>query len=186
MTDSFLQDLAHLGMQLGPLSGAKSVAGLRGMNTDSVQNLRGVDVPNPRHQPLVEQGHLDGTTAGPETLAQRSGRDLQGIGPHLLGAVVRFELSWRDKPYDSQPALIPKQQLLFRTRQFENEAQVSAVRRIGQQNQTRHARLDDDAIGRVQLEDNSLAYPPDGHDPSANDAATKRPEAGSHFDGPQS
>ena len=71
-----------------------------------------------------------------------------------------------------QPALVPKQNLLRGAGEFDDQPQVLAVGRVGEKNETRHARLDDDAVARIEFQEDPFAQPAD-----VLDAATHRPAA---------
>ena len=71
--------------------GPEAPAGDAGVDGGAVEDLGGVDVADPRHRPLVEEGHLHGTARRAEALGERLGGDDEPVGAEGRAAAGALE-----------------------------------------------------------------------------------------------
>ena len=141
------------------------------------QDLAGVQVADPGHQSLVEHRHLD---RPPRPLAQPTpvgGHQRQGIGAQTRWPKPVSQLLGCQQPDRSQPATVPEIEVIDEIGRVTGLqtpviSQVTTVRRIGDQHQARHPRLDHKRIGRREIHDHPLADPT-----NSGDARTPGPTA---------
>ncbi len=114
------------------------------MNPSDVENLACVQVADARHDLLIEQQHLDRPRALGAAFPPGLKRHLQRVRPQGFGRKRAFQLAGAKQPDGAQPALIPKPDgVVFRlTGKLPFNPQMDPVRRIRQQHQTGHPRLD--------------------------------------------
>ena len=162
--DRFVQHAEHFGVDALPLSLPQPAAGAGRMNTGTMQNFGGVEIPHAGQNLLIEKCDLDRPRAAAQSRAEIVEGDFEGVGPDFRRSAAYSEFCRREESHDAQPALVPKQNLLRGTGEFDDQPQVLAVRRVGKENETRHAGLDDDAVARVEFHEDPFAEPADLRD----------------------
>jgi len=135
------------------------------MNPSPVQNLGGVEISHPGQDALVQKGRLDRPTARAQPRAKLFRRDLQGIGTELFRHEAA-ELLRRRHPHDAKPPRVPEHQpvgAIPEARKLHDPSEVFFVGRAGKHEAAGHARLDDDSLAGVQLDQHPLAGPAHVH-----------------------
>jgi hypothetical protein len=96
------------------------------------------------------------------------------------------EILRRKQANGSQAPLVPEQQFrLGWPGQGQHKSQVFLIRGVGGQDQARHARLDHDPLGALQLQHDPLAESADLEDSMPSHSALEFRQSGGYLDRPQ-
>jgi hypothetical protein len=167
--DRHFENLDDRGMNSMPLVAAKSIAAARRVDSGSMENLSGVKVSNSGDRPLIEERDLDRPTAAAEPLGKLFGSDRQSIGAERRFIISLRKLITGKQPHRPEAAAVPIEQFLRRAAvQHDPQPQMLARRRLGQEHQPCHPRLEDDCRCAIKFNDDSLADSADARDPCAN------------------
>ena len=90
--NGFVKDLAHFGVYPLPIDRPQSIAGDFGVNARPMEDFGGVDISNSGNRALVEDGHLDGSSADGKALAKIGRRNIQCVRSQLVGPQVACQL----------------------------------------------------------------------------------------------
>lgn len=148
------------------------------MDRGAVENLRGVEIADPRHGFLVEERHLDGSTAHPQAFAEDLRRTLERVGPEPLGSVERVEFVGPVETHVAQSPPIPVQHGRNRPGKPQPEAKMLLVRWIAHQDETRHAWLKDERIAAFDLQGHAFAESTSPGDPLTGESSLESRPAG--------
>jgi hypothetical protein len=191
VADSLGEDRAGQGGEPLPVVGPQAATRRPRIETGAVEDLGGVDVADAGHGPLVEQRHLHGPPRPAQPFGQFVGRHPEPVGTELGAAAGPLQAAGIEQPDRAQAALVPEQEPpggRAAARQRELEPHVLRRRRIGDEHQPRHPRLDDEPPGRIagrgDLQHDPLAAPPDAHDRAAGEPSGERGGRGRGADRP--
>ena len=127
-----------------PLRHGEQIATFGRMNACQVQDFRGIQVANSCDGPLIEEGNFDCPSALCQPLAKPVRRKSKRIGPKFSLAKLLCELPRREQSHGTQPATVPIPDVRDGAiRKVQPEAKMLSRWRIGDEDQPRHARLED-------------------------------------------
>jgi hypothetical protein len=146
-----------------------------------MENLGSVDVADTRDHFLIEQSDFHRSAAGLQPLAKFHRRYLQGIRTEPIRSDYGCQLFGAEQMKGTQASHAPEKQRCP-VGELDHGTNVVCVRRICKQYATRHSRLENDRVLRVELDDHAFRDTPDTDDRPPLNALPKGTLPGTHFD----